>query len=851
MPPHRIFTKEEVLKETTAYFKGDEFPAGIWMDKYALKNDKQEFIELTPDDMFHRLSKEYARIERKYPNALSEQQIYDLIAGFKYIVPAGSPMFGIGNHSQLTSLANCFVIDTVDSYGGICRADERIAQIAKRRGGVGLDISPIRPKGLSTKNAALTTDGVIVFMERFSRTCREVAQSGRRGALMLTISVHHPEVMNFIKSKADLKAVTGANISVRISDEFMKAVKADREYELRWPVDSDKPAISRRVKARDVWDELITHAHEHAEPGLLFWDTITENSPADCYASDSFTTVCTNPCGELPLGVGGSCILTCLNLSSYVKDPFTPTAQFDEELFAQHVRIGQKLCDDLVELEIECVEKIIKKIENDPEADEIKANEIALWKMVQDRCEKGRRTGLGITALGDCIAMLNVKYGSDESLDIVRKVYSILRNESYRSSIEMAKERGKFPIFDHKKEKDHKFLSRLPKDIQEEMAKHGRRNIACMTTAPVGTTSNLIASMNKFGTTSGFEPVFLIQYMRRRKMASSDLSEPDFIDEMGDKWKSYEINHPGLQNFIDITGKEFKDSPYAGSQSEDINFLQRIEMQAIATKYVDHSISSTVNLPADITRETVSDIYMTAWERECKGLTVYRQSSREGVLQKKGEDKTTTSTRSCEECDEVNDQFRKLLDKGSRPSKIMVSSAPKRPEKLECDIIRAKVGKDEWVFIVSTHYGRPYEVFGGESKDLTLPKKYKTGWVIKDGKLANRSLYDLVVGDLNNEDEKLIVRNVAKVFSNYQHAPFSRSISLLLRHGVPIRFICEQITKDPEDDFFSYNKAMARVLKRYIADGESTGMECDQCHNQMIYKNGCPTCLVCGKSSCA
>lgn len=853
MTAKKTHTKQDVLDNATQYFKGDSFAAGIWTDKYALRNEKHEFLELAPDDMHRRMAREYARVESKYPNPMSEEQILELISGFKYVIPGGSVMFGIGNPFQLVSLGNCFVISVVDSYGGICRADERIAQISKRRGGCGLDISPLRPKGMPTKNAALTTDGIVVFMEQFSGTCRRVAQSGRRGALMLSISVHHPEIMNFIKSKAELNRVTGANISVRVTDEFMKAVKADKEYELRWPVDSDKPSMSAKVRAKDVWDELIAHAFAHAEPGLLFWDNITENSPADCYGKD-WQTISTNPCGELPLPPGGSCLLTSLNLSSYVVAPFTPEAKFDEEKFASHVGMAQRMLDDLVDLEMEHIDAIIKKIENDPEDEATKSNEKMMWKEIRGRCEMGRRTGLGITALGDCIAMLNSKYGDEKSYDIVKKVYSTLRNEAYRMSVQMAKERGKFQIFDHKKEKDHPYLSKLPKDILEEMIKHGRRNIACLTTTPVGTASNVAASMGLFGTTSGFEPVFLNQYTRKRKMADSDESEPDFVDEMGDRWKYFDIFHPGVQNFIAVTGKTFEDSPYNGAQSSEIDFMKRVELQAMATKYVDHSVSSTVNLPNDISEETVGKIYMTAWESGCKGLTVYRQGSRDGVLVEKGKGSKTKKfepTRECDNCDEVNDKFRQLLDKGQRPSRIMVSSAPKRPETLECDIIRAKVGKDEWVFIIGKLHGRPYEVFGGDSGDLTLPKKYKSGWTVKDGKLADRSLYDLVVGDLKDENEKMVVRNIAKVFNNYQHAPFSRLLSLGLRHGNPIRYICEQITKDPEDDFFSFNKAMARVLKRYVADGESSGMDCPDCHNQMVYKGGCPTCMVCGKSTCA
>jgi ribonucleoside-diphosphate reductase alpha chain len=798
--------------------------------------------------MHLRLASEYYRVESKYPNPMSKEDILGLIRWFKYVIPAGSPSFGIGNPFHLVSLSNCFVIETLDSYGGILFADERIAQIAKRRGGIGLDVSPIRPKGMPTKNAALSTDGILVFMERFSRTCREVAQSGRRGALMLTISVHHPEIMTFIKAKADLQKVTGANISVRISDEFMKAVKAGKKYEVRWPVDAKDPKMSAMMEAKDVWDEIVKHAHANAEPGILFWDSIISNSPADCYADVGFKTESTNPCGELPSSPGDSCRLTSLNLCSYVTDPFTDKASFNDELFGRHVRMAQRMMDDLIDLEIECVEGILKKVKSDPEPDCVKHNEMLLWTDILDRCRRGRRTGLGITAMGDCIAMLGAKYGDDKSVKIVERIYSALRNEAYASSVQLAKERGPFQAFDAKKETDHPYLSRLPDEIKKDMAKHGRRNIACLTTPPAGTISNICGCMDRFGTTSGFEPIFLMQYDRKMKMSSTDKSKPDEVDKMGDRWKKFHIVHPGATCFTHVTGKPAEESPYAGSQAHEIDFMARIKMQAMATKYVDHAISNTFNLPANATQKTVAKLYMEAWEAGCKGVTVYREGSRAGVLTKQENGK---DGKICEDCDDANAKFKHLID-AKRPEHIIASSAPKRPKTVECDIVRMTVGKTDWIFLVGKINGMPYETFGGEAKNVVIPKKYKTGWILKDGVADGRTIYDLILGDLENEDEKFVVRNVAKIFSCYQHATFTRLISLLLRHGVGIKWICEQMVKDPEDELFSYNRAMARVLKRYVTDGEESGLECPQCHaSKMVYKAGCPSCMVCGHSACA
>ena len=842
---HKI---EEAMTAATKYFNGNELAADIWTKKYALR-ENESYHELTPEDMHRRLAREFARIEKKYPNSMTEAEIFGLFDKFRYVIPQGSPMFGVGNPYQIVSQSNCFAIATVDSYGGICRADERIAQISKRRGGVGLDVSPIRPKGLPTHNAAHTTDGVIAFMKRFSNTSKEVAHHGRRGALMLSCSVHHPEIMSFIKSKFELNAITGANISVRLTDEFMKAVKAGKDYDVRWPVDSDKPTIKAKVSAKEVWDEIVKHAFLKAEPGVLFWDSIIRNSPADCYPESGFNTVTTNPCSELPLAEGSSCILIALNLCGYVIDPFKPTARFDFEKFATHVQKSMRIIDDLVDIEIESVDKIIAKVEADPESAEIKANELALWKMVKDKCAKGRRTGLGITALGDAIAMLGNKYGDDGSFKFVEQMYTSLRDNSYRESVKLAKERGKFPIFDAKKEKDHVFLSRLPKDIIEDMEKYGRRNIACLTTAPAGTISNLaLCHGNQYGTTSGFEPVFLASYIRKKKMATTDNGTPDSVGGDGEKYKHFEVRHSGLQLFCDVTGKKLEDSPYAGSQANEIPHDKRVKLQALATKFIDHSVSSTVNLSKDVDISTVAEIYMTAWESGCKGITVYRDGCREGILVSKD------SPPGCDNCDDAADKFKKLVKQGGRPGRVIMSSAPKRPKVLECDIERSTVKGKQWVFLIGKLQGQPYEVFGGASDDLEIPKRFKTGWIIKDGIHADRTMYDLVLGSLEADGTttRMVINNIAKTFSNYEHASFSRQTSLSLRHGIPIKYVCDQLTKDPEDDFFSYNRAMARVLKKYIEEGEQSGLECPICHSaKMVYKSGCPSCMVCGNSNCS
>ena len=841
----KIYSKEEAIKKSTEYFGGDELAAEVFVSKYALRNENLELKEATPDQMHRRLAKEFARIEKKYPNPISEEEIFNLFDGFRQLIPQGSPMFGIGNLYQTASISNCFVVDVVDSYGGICRADERIAQISKRRGGGGLDISPIRPRGMKTKNSALTTDGIIPFMERFSNTAREVAQHGRRGALMISISVHHPEVLNFIRAKLDLKKITGANISIRISDEFMEAVRKDKVYEQRWPVDSKNPSISQKVNAREIWDEIIKFAWKSGEPGILYWDTMIDRGVADCYADVGFKTLSVNPCGELGLGDAGSCILLIQNLTGYIDNPFTKESKLNKELLIKNTRIAQRLIDDMVDLEIEAVTKIIEKIESDKEPEEVKYNELSLWKKVRETAEKGRRTGLGITGLGDAIAMLNLKYGSDEAIKVVKEMLEIIRNESYRESTVLAKERGVFSVWDWNKEKDNWFISRLPEDVIKEIKKNGRRNIANLTISPAGSVS-VVAQ-----TSSGCEPVYLAEYKRKRKLTESDKdTKPDFIDDMGDKWKEYTVTHHGLKKFKEITGKEFKDSPYFGAQAGDIDYKDRIKTQSMLQKYIDHSISSTINLPNNISVKTVDEIYMMAWEEGCKGITVYRDGSRAGVLTKES---SKNKTRDCIDCDEAGEILKDLIEKGSRPSQIIISPAPKRPEILKCEIQRSKVGGGDWLFFVGMLDGQPYEVFGGDATEFEIPHKHKEGWVVKNGKNKEGiTQYNLILGSLEDPNEKLQFKGIAKHFNNKEYGAFTRVISLSLRHGVPIKYICSQLIKSGcEGDLFSFQRAMSRILKKYIVDGEKLGGECPICKStDMYYKNGCPTCKVCGNSAC-
>jgi ribonucleoside-diphosphate reductase alpha chain len=825
------YTYDEALASSTAYFAGDEMAAKNFLGKYALKTLDGELLEETPDDMHLRLAKEFARIEAKYPNPLSEKEIFDYLRFFKKIVPQGSPMAGIGNPFQIMSISNCFVIQSpYDSYGGILKTDQEEAQIMKRRGGVGTDISTIRPRGLKTANAAQTTDGIGVFMERFSNTCREVAQGGRRGALMLTISVHHPEIRTFVHIKEDLKKVTGANISIRLTDEFMEAVKAGKEVQLRFPVEpklDEKLLIEEWVDAAKLWDEIITAAHTSAEPGLLFWDTIMKYCPANSYPQ--YKTISTNPCGEITLSAYDSCRLLLINTLSFVKDGFTEQASFDWKDFAQTVRVAQRLMDDVVDLELECIDKILAKIYADPEPEDVKRIEIDLWNKIREACVNGRRTGLGVTAVGDMVAAMGMRYGNEDSIRFVEHVYRVLCVNSYACSIELAKERGSFPAFNFELEKGNAFLERLwlaEPGLHQEYLKYGRRNIANLTTAPAGTVST------QTQTTSGIENVPYIIYTRRKKRNQNDLNfRCDFVDELGDEWQEFKVHHHGFQKWKEVTGLTDVDverSPYWGSTINDVDWVAKVKMQAAAQKWIDHSISNTTNLPKTATIDDVKAVYMAGWESGCKGVTIYRDGSRSGVL--------------VADVSEENDDV--IFEE---------HHAPKRPHELGCDVYHNVVQGEKWVIFVGLLGGKPYEVMGGLAKHIKLPKRVKTGKVVKHNGEVNPARYDFHY-DYENPEDETIVEDIGNIFENKVHTAFTRTLSLALRHGTPVQYVCEQLQKgsDKDSDMFSFSRVISRVLKNYIKDGTKTSQKkCVDCgSSDLVYQQGCAVCLSCGSSKC-
>ena len=822
-------TRSEALEKSIEYFGGDDLAASVYVGKYALTTPEGDILEPTPDEMHWRLANEFARIEAKYPNPLSAQEIYEYFKGFKKIIPQGSPMAGIGNPYQNMSISNCFVIDApYDSYAGLLKTDQEEAQIMKRRGGVGFDISTIRPKGLATANAAKTTDGIGVFMERFSNTCREVAQGGRRGALMLSISVHHPEIETFIHIKRDKTKVTGANISIRLTDEFMEAVKNDEDYELRFPVDAKEPTLTRMVNAREIWNQIIESAHDSAEPGLLFWDTVQRRTPAEAYPE--FRSVSTNPCGEIVLSPYDSCRLLLVNVASFVENPFTENASFNVIDFHNAAYIAQRLMDDMVDLEIECIDKILAKIDADPEPEDVKAIERSLWQKIRHACVTGRRTGTGVTAVGDAVAALNMRYGSDESIAVVEDVYKNLALGCYASTIQLAKERGAFPAYDYELEKDHEFINQIMEAapaLASEWKQYGRRNIALTTTAPAGSVSTLTQ------TTSGIEPAFLLSYTRRKKINPSDGDvTPDFIDDLGDKWKEFPVYHHWFKKWMDVTGLvEEKDSPYWGGTANDIDWVQKVKLQAAAQKWVCHAISNTTNLPADVTIDTVKDIYMAGWESGCKGVTIYRDGSRSGVL-------VAAPT-------QVEDDT----------PRIVVHNAPKRPIELPCEVHHMTVLGEKWTFFVGLLEGIPYEIMGGLSKYVSVPKRVKHGKTVKhNGPSTPKARYDFHYDFEEDPDNEVVLKDIATLFDNATYSAFTRTISLALRHGTEVRFVVEQIQKgaEKEDDLFSFSKAVSRVLKHYIQDGiviaDKKCLDCGAA--DLVYQEGCMMCKSCGSSKC-
>jgi ribonucleoside-diphosphate reductase alpha chain len=828
----KMSTYDDAYAGALEYFDGDELAAGVWTSKYALQNLDGGFLETSPEQMHHRLAGEFARIEAKYDNSMSKEEIFDLLDGFKYIVPQGSPMSAIGNKFQIQSVSNCFVVDSpIDSYGGILKTDQEQVQIMKRRGGVGFDISNIRPKGMPTSNAAKTTDGIGIFMERFSNSCREVAQGNRRGALMITISVHHPDIRTFIDIKKDKTKVTGANISIRLSDEFMHAVESDSDTQLRWPVEATGSDVKvlKMTSAKALWEDIVSAAHASAEPGILFWDNILDNTPANIYEPEGFGITSTNPCSELVLSPNDSCRLLLLNTTSFVKSPFESNSKFDFKLFSKLTRKAQRLMDDMVDIEIDHIDNIIRKIRSDPEPEDTKAVELNLWMKIRKTAETGRRTGLGMTGLGDTVAMLGLRYGSDESIAMIEKITKELAVSSYTESCMLAAERGAFGIYSFDREVGHPFMERLFLEndaLRKLHLKHGRRNISISTIAPCGSVSCLTQ------TTSGIEPSFMLEYVRRKKIplnvSSGDDLTIDFIDEMGDKWQHFSVYHHNFKKWMDISGKsDPAESPYHMATSAEIDWESGVKLQAAAQKWICHAISKTTNLPSTATAKDVDNIYRKGWKMGLKGITVYVEGSRDGVLISKDE-----------------------AGRGGDDAAFGQYSAPRRPDGLPCEIHRASIKGEAWTILVGLMDGRPYEVFGGLSKYVEIPRSFSEGVIAKRSRKTRNSIYDLSFGE---EGDEFVVKNIVEIFDNPNYSAFTRTISLGLRHGAPVNYMVEQLQKDKDADFSSFSKVVARVLKKYISDGTAVSeMACSSCGSEgsLIYQEGCATCLNCGVGRC-
>ena len=839
-PVDKPYSYDEVVEAATQYFEGDSLAAAVWANKYALKDSQGNLFERTPEEMHRRIAREIVRIEQKYSNPLTEEEVFEVLDHFKYIIPAGSPMAGIGNKYQISSLSNCFVIGNEgksDSYGGIMKIDQEQVQLMKRRGGVGHDFTHIRPKGSPVNNTALTSTGVVPFMERYSNSTREVAQDGRRGALMLSIGIKHPDSENFIDAKMEQGKVTGANVSVKIDDEFMDAVKNDTPYIQKFPVDSDKPLYTKEIKAKELWDKIIHNAWSSAEPGVLFWDTVIRESVPDCYADKGFETVSTNPCGEIPLCPYDSCRLLAMNLYSYVENPFTEEAYFNGELFSKHTRIAHRMMDDIVDLEIEKIDDILAKIDADPESKEVKMTERRLWEKIREKSVQGRRTGIGITAEGDMLAALGLRYGSEEAINFSVEVHKLLTLEAYRSSVDLAEERGAFPIYDAAREADNPFILRIKENaphLYNKMTRVGRRNIAMMTIAPTGSIS--ICTQ----TTSGIEPVFMVSYKRRRKVNPNDKNVTvSFVDEVGDSWEEYNVFHPKFETWLKINGYDvqevknkseealqeiIKKSPYYKATSEDIDWVSKVKMQGSIQKWVDHSISVTVNIPENITEDVVSQIYMTAWESGCKGMTIYRDGSRSGVL---------------------------VSNTEKKEAKFKETSAPPRPKVLEANVLRFQNNYEKWIAVVGKLDDRPYEIFTGKADDFYLPPHIENGWIIKNKTKGQPSRYDFQFED--KQGYKITIEGLSRSFDK-TYWNYAKLISGLLRHGMPLPYVINLVSNLTleEDNINTWKNGVVRALKRYIEDGEKVADNaCPECHeNSLIYQDGCLTCSSCGYSKC-
>lgn len=846
----KIYTQKEAEQASVSYFGGDELAARVWSTKYALKDSFGNLYELTPDDMHHRLASEIARVENRYANPMSETELFELLRDFKYIVPAGSPMTGIGNDFQVASLSNCFVIGqdgSADSYGAIIQIDEEQVQLMKRRGGVGHDLSHIRPHGSPVKNSALTSTGLVPFMERYSNSTREVAQDGRRGALMLSVSIKHPDSEAFIDAKMEQGKVTGANVSVKVHDDFMQAAINKQMYQQQYPIDAAEPSFSKEIDAHKLWKKIIHNAWKSAEPGVLFWDTITRESVPDCYADLGYKTVSTNPCGEIPLCPYDSCRLLAVNLYSYVKNPFTAEAEFDFELFKKHVAVAQRMMDDIIDLEVEKIEKILAKVGSDPEAETIKRTERELWEKILAKTTQGRRTGVGTTAEGDMLAAMGLRYGTPEATAFSVEVHKTLALAAYRSSVMMAKERGAFKVYDAKREENNPYIQRIKEadpELYEMMTQYGRRNIACLTIAPTGTTSIMTQ------TTSGIEPVFQPVYRRRRKVNPNDKNvHVDLVDEVGDSFEEYVVFHHKFITWMNANGYTYDathrytpaeidelvaKSPYYKATANDVNWLEKVHMQGAIQKWVDHSISVTINLPNDVSEELVGQLYEEAWRCGCKGCTVYRDGSRTGVLEgikeKKKEEKKEEKNCVCFD------------------NKVRI-----RPAELECDVVRFQNNKDKWIAFVGLKDGVPYEIFTGLADDeegILLPKSVTKGKIIRVVQEDGTKRYDFQF--VNSRGFKTTMEGLSYKFDK-EFWNYAKLISGVLRYGMPIDQVIKMISSLQMDSetINSWKVGVERALKKYIQDGTVVqGQVCPNCGNPLIFEEGCMHCRECGYSRC-
>ncbi len=844
----KTYSYEEAFEASRDYFKGDELAARVWVNKYALKDSYGNIYEKTPEDMHRRIAREIARIEQRYPNGMTEDQVFDLIKNFNHILPQGSPMAGIGNEFQVGSLSNCFVIGldgAPDSYGGIIKIDEEQVQLMKRRGGVGHDLSHIRPKGSPVKNSALTSTGLVPFMERYSNSTREVAQDGRRGALMLSVSISHPDSEAFIDAKMTEGKVTGANVSVRITDAFMEAAEKGEKYVQRYPIDGDgEPLVTREIDATALWRKIVHNAWKSAEPGVLFWDTITRESVADCYADLGFKTISTNPCGEIPLCPYDSCRLIAINLYSYVLDPFTDKARFDFDTFRSHVAAAQRIMDDIIDLEMEKIEKILAKIDADPETEEVKQTERNLWNKIRTKTLKGRRTGVGTTGEGDMLAALGLRYGTEEATSFSVEVHKTLALAAYRSSVVMAKERGAFEVYDAQREANNPYINRIREadpQLYEDMVKYGRRNIACLTIAPTGTTSLMCQ------TSSGIEPVFMPVYKRRRKVNPNDPNiHIDYIDETGDAFEEYIVYHHKFITWMQVNGIEVRNnytqeeiddlvkrSPYYKATANDINWLEKVNMQGRIQKWVDHSISVTINLPSDVSEDLINDLYMQAWKAGCKGCTVYRDGSRSGVLIATQKDKKT------EEKPVLAIEAHQLL---------------KRPIELDADVVRFQNNKEKWIAFIGLVNNKPYEIFTGLADDedgIFCPKSVSKGKIIKAIDENGNKRYDFQF--INKRGYKTTIEGLSDKF-NPEYWNYAKLISGVLRYGMPIEQVIKLVggLELNSESINTWKMGVERALKKYLPNGmQASGQKCPNCGQEtLVYQEGCLICTSCGTSRC-